>query len=217
MLKKFLLAAVALFFIFVGSMILVIGYAVYNPNSIFTAFDRVTKHFTRGEAYKENEEFFLQGIQNVHVRTNHLKLQVRVYNGNTLKVGLEGKIPRFEQGPFIAQQPTQNEVSIELHEPIASQWIHMNINGREVTEESNSQLVGTLYIPNSYKGHFKIETQDGPVEMTVDKEQIFEFDLKSVNGKIENTAVMNPAAAANINEVAKIQILTTSGNITIKN
>ena len=208
------MAAIAIFFILVGSLILMIGYAIYNPNSIFTAFDKITTHFTRGEPYNENGEFFLQGIETLHIKTGRMKLEVVPYTGNTLKIALEGKIPRFEHGPFIVERASENQVVIELHEPIASQWIHMNINGKEVAEESNSSLIGKVYLPRNFKGTAAIETDSGPVEMTLPKDLFYEFDLKSSSGKIDNKAVVDSTLPIPA-EVAKIHILTTTGNITL--
>lgn len=208
------MAGVAIFFILVGSLILMIGYAIYNPNSIFTAFDKVTTHFTRGEPYSENGEFFLQGIQPLHIKTSRMKLEVVPYTGNTLKISLEGKIPRFEHGPFIVERAEENQVAIELHEPIASQWIHMNVNGQEVAEESNSSLIGKVYLPRNFKGTATITTDSGPVEMTLPKDLFYEFDFQSTSGKIENRAVVDSTLPVPA-EVAKIHILTTTGNITL--
>ncbi|MGE5086534.1 MAG: hypothetical protein ACM3MG_09560 [Bacillota bacterium] len=208
------MAGLAIFFILVGSLILMIGYTIYNPHSIFTAFDKVTTHFTRGEPYSENGEFFLQGIKALHIKSSRMKLEIVPYSGNTLKISLDGKVPRFEHGPFILERATESEVTIELHEPIASQWIHMNINGQEVTEESNSVLVGKIYLPRSFKGSATIETDSGPVEMTLPKDQFYEFDLQSTSGKIENQAVIDSTLPVPA-EVAKIHILTTTGNITL--
>lgn len=208
------MAAVAIFFILVGSLILMIGYAIYNPQSIFTAFDKVTTHFTRGEAYNENGEFFLQGIQTLSIKTGRMKLEVLPYSGSTLKIALEGKIPRFEHGPFIVERASDSHVIIELHEPIASQWIHMNINGKEVAEESDSSLVGKIYLPQNFKGMTSIENSSGAVEVTLPKDLFYEFDLKSTSGKIENKVVIDPNAKVP-DEVAKLRVLTTTGNITI--
>ncbi|MFM6927724.1 MAG: hypothetical protein ACKOX6_04630 [Bdellovibrio sp.] len=216
MLKRILMAAIAIFFILVGSLIVMIGYAIYNPHSIFTAFDKVTTHFTRGEPYSENGEFFLQGIQTLHIKTGRMKLEVAPYSGNTLKISLEGKIPRFEHGPFIVERAAESQVAIELHEPIASQWVHMNVNGQEFAEESNSSLVAKIYLPKNFKGTATLATDSGPVEMTLPKDLFYEFDLQSTSGKIENKAIVDSTLPVPA-EVAKIHILTTTGNILIKN
>ncbi|WP_413292675.1 DUF4097 family beta strand repeat-containing protein [Bdellovibrio sp. HCB185ZH] len=217
MLKKLIMGAIALFFIFVGSMIILIGYTVYNPNSIFTAFNKVTKHFAEGEDHKEQEEYFLQGVQTIQVQSNRMQIHVRTYNGSTLKVLVEGKAPRFEKGPFVSQITDQGVLNIELHEPMSTHWIHMNINGEEYTDESESKLEASVYLPEKYTGTVQLRSHSGDIEFVVDKNQIYEFELKSEIGKIDNHAQMNPAAATSPDQVAKIHILTTSGNITVTN
>jgi hypothetical protein len=217
MLKKLIMGATALFFIFVGSMIILIGYTVYNPNSIFTAFNKVTRHFAASEDHKEQEEYFLQGIQTIQVRSNRMQIHVRTYNGSTLKVLVEGKAPRFEKGPFVSQITEPGQLNLELHDPMSTHWIHLNINGEEYTEESDSKLEASVYLPEKYAGKMQLQSQSGDIEFVVDKNQIFEFELKSEIGKIDNHAQMNPAAATSPDQVAKIYILTTSGNITVTN
>lgn len=217
MLKKLLLGAIALFFIFIGTMIILVGYTIYNPNSIFTAFNSVTKHFTSGVDYKEQEEYFLQGISTIHLASNRIPIRIRTYNGSTLKVSLEGKAPRFEKGPFLFQRPEQGRLLIDLHEPIASQWIHLNVNGEDYTDETDSDLAAAIYLPEKFIGTLKIQSHSGNVEFIVDKNQILEFDLKSEVGKIDNRAQMNPAAATSADQVAKVFVVTTSGNITVTN
>lgn len=211
------MGAIALFFIFVGSMIILIGYTIYNPNSIFTAFNKVTRHFAAGEDHKEQEEYFLQGIQTIQVRSNRMPIHVRTYNGSTLKVLVEGKAPRFEKGPFVSQITESGKLTLELHDPMSTHWIHLNINGEEYTEESDSKLEASVYLPEKYAGQLQLQSQSGDIEFVVDKNQIFEFELKSEIGKIDNHAQMNPAAATSLDQVAKIHILTTSGNITVTN
>ncbi|WP_413558692.1 hypothetical protein [Bdellovibrio sp. HCB209] len=217
MLKKLILGAIALFFIFVGAMIILVGYTIYNPNSVFTAFSSVTKHFTSGVDYKEQEEYFLQGVDTIHIASNRMPIHVRTYSGSTLKVSLEGKAPRFEHGPFIFQRPAQSGLLLDLHEPIASQWIHMTVNGEEYTDESDSSLVAAVYLPEKFVGTLKVQSHSGPIEFTVDKNQILEFDLKSEVGKIDNRAQMNPGAATSADQVTKVFVVTTSGNITVTN
>ncbi|QDK46779.1 hypothetical protein DOM22_17265 [Bdellovibrio sp. ZAP7] len=217
MLKKLIMGAIALFFIFVGSMIILIGYTVYNPNSIFTAFNKVTRHFAAGEDHKEQEEYFLQGIRTIQMRSDRMPIHVRTYNGSTLKVLVEGKAPRFEKGPFISQITEPGQLNLELHDPMSTHWIHLNINGEEYTEESDSKLEASVYLPEKYAGTLQLQSQSGDIEFVVDKNQIFEFELKSEIGKIDNRAQMNPAAATSLDQVAKIHILTTSGNITVTN
>ncbi|UYL09179.1 DUF4097 domain-containing protein [Bdellovibrio sp. SKB1291214] len=217
MLKKLIMGAIALFFIFVGAMIILIGYTVYNPDSIFTAFNKVSQHFTRGEDYQEQEEYFLQGIKNINIKSNRMPIHVRTYNGSTLKVSLEGKAPRFEKGPYLSQLSDQSSINIVLNEPMSTHWIHLSVNGEEYTEESDAKLVAAVYLPEKYAATLNLHSETGDIEFVVDKNQIFEFELKSELGKIDNHAQMNPAAATSADQVAKIHIQTTSGNITVTN
>ncbi|MEK2688948.1 DUF4097 family beta strand repeat-containing protein [Bdellovibrio sp. GT3] len=217
MLKKILKGMIALFFIFVGGMIILIGYTIYNPDSIFTAFNKLTSFAVRDEDYKEQEEYFLQGIKHIHLQSGRMPINVRTYNGSTMKVSIEGSAPRFEKGPYVFQVTDAENIKLELQEPASAHWFHMNINGEEYTEQTESKLTATVYLPEKYTGRLQLETHSGNVTFFVDKNQIFEFELKSESGKIENQAQMNPQAASSPDQVAKIQILTTSGNITVTN
>ncbi|WP_413575895.1 DUF4097 family beta strand repeat-containing protein [Bdellovibrio sp. HCB290] len=217
MLKKILMGMIALFFIFIGGMIILIGYTIYNPDSIFTAFNKVTQFVVRDQDYKEQEEYFLQGIKSIHMQSDRMPIHVRTYNGSTMKVLIEGMAPRFEKGPYVFQVADAENIKLELQEPVSAHWFHLNINGEEYTEQTESKLVATVYLPEKYAGRMQVETHSGNVHFTVDKNQIFEFDLKSESGAIENSAQMNPQAASSPDQVAKIQILTTSGNIKVTN
>lgn len=215
--KKFLLGAAALFLVLVGSLILMMGYVFNHPDSIFNAFNSVTSKLTQGEAYEEKEEFFLQGIQTLHITSGRSHVQVLPYEGSSLKIELTGKIPRFEHGPFIVQGGDPSNLIIELHEPLASNWVHININGHESSSVSDSNLLAKIYIPKSFVAPVSIENIEGPVEVLVPKEKMYEFDLQSATGKIENETMGKSVEGINPAEVGKIKIVTTSGNISIKN
>ncbi len=76
MLKKLLMGFAALFLVLVGGLILMMGYVFNHPESIFDAFNSVTSKLTQGEAYEEKEEYFLQGIKNLHITSGRSALQI---------------------------------------------------------------------------------------------------------------------------------------------
>nr|WP_295900197.1 hypothetical protein [uncultured Bdellovibrio sp.] len=215
MLKKFLLGLGALFFILMGSLILIMGYVFNNPDSVFTAFNSVTNKIMQGQKYEENEEFFLQGMNNLTLSSRRVDLSLKIYSGNTLKVQLHGKIPRFEQGPFITQTAEKDAVHVEFHEPIASSWIQMNVNGKELTQESDAKLQADIYLPESFKNHVSIETRDGNVSLQIPKELLYELDLQSISGKIQNNVTSNPTGEVLPQNVGHIKVQTAEGAITV--
>ncbi|HEX7672759.1 MAG TPA: hypothetical protein VF412_01240 [Bdellovibrio sp.] len=217
MLKKLLFGFAALFLILVGSLILMMGYVFNHPQSIFDAFNSVTSKLTQGEPYEEKSEFFLQGIKTLHFTSGRANLQVIPYDGPTLKMELTGKIPRFERGPFIAQGGSPTHLVLEIHEPLASNWVHININGHESSSVSDSSLLAKIYLPKTYQGEVTVENIEGSVEVLMPKGKLYEFDLQSGTGKIDNQIAGQPLEGINPAEVGKMHIVTTSGNILIKN
>lgn len=218
MLKKILLGLVALFFILAGSLVLLMGYVFNNPESVFKVFNSVTDKILQGQEYEENEEYFLQGIETLQLASRQVDAEIYFHKGNTLKVSLRGKVPRYENGPFISQNNETSHLNIQLREPLASGWIHMNVNGEEMTQESNSDLKATVYIPESYRGHVNIETTQGHVLIHLPSDGLYETDLQSVSGKIENKVGVNekPTSPINPNEVGHIKVRTKEGSITIE-
>ncbi len=217
MLKKLLLGFAALFLVLVGSLILMMGYVFNHPESIFDAFNSVTSKLTQGEPYEEKEEFFLQGIKSLQINSGRTNLQIIPYNGPSLKIELTGKIPRFERGPFIVQGGDPSNLVLEIHEPLASNWVHINVNGHESSSVSDSSLTAKIYLPKNYVAPISIENIEGAVEVSVPKDKLYEFDLQSRTGKIDNETTGKVVEGINPAEVGKIRIMTTSGNISIKN
>ncbi|WP_374075408.1 hypothetical protein [Bdellovibrio bacteriovorus] len=215
MLKKFLLGLGALFFILVGSLILIMGYVFNNPDSVFNAFNSVTDKILQGQKYEENEEFFLQGMNRLTLSARRVDLSLKVHAGNTLKVHMHGKVPRFEQGPFVLQTAEKDAVHIQFQEPIASSWIQMNVNGQELTKESDSKLKADVYLPESFKGQVTIETRDGNVHLQIPEDLLYELELQSVSGKIQNNLKTKPVAEILPQEVGHIKVQTTEGSISV--
>jgi|GEM_PF-1560665 len=219
MIQKILLGLGALFFILVGALVLIMGYVFNNPDSVFTAFHSVTDKILQGQKYEESEEFFLQGMDRVVVKSRHVDVVLHIHSGNTLKVHMQGKVPRFEQGPFIQQMAEQNELRVLLQEPVASSWIQMNVNGEEVSKESDVQLKADVYVPASFKGQLHIETREGNVQATLPR-NAYEVDLQSVSGKISNGLISEdkkkPTSEIQPHEVGHIKIQTTQGSISVE-
>ncbi|MFS4459518.1 hypothetical protein [Bdellovibrio sp. HCB2-146] len=213
MLKKLILAAIALFLVFAGGLILMAGYVLNNPESVFSAFTKVTNKFVQGEAYKENEEFLLQGIKTLKIDTRSVKIELVPYDDSTLKVVLEGEIPRFERGPFLNQEAIGEDLIVTINEPLASQWISVNVNGEEYAQGTDSKLTAKVYYPSSYKGHITVETKDGPVHVKVPETVPFEVELNSATGKIANKVDASKYVAPADGIIGKITVRTEAGDV----
>lgn len=192
------------------------GYVFNNPFSVFNNFNSFTEKILQGQKYEENEEFFVQGIEHISFTTQRVDVQLRTYPGSTLKVVLHGKVPRFEQGPFILQVAERNNLRIEFQEPFASQWMHMTVNGEEKTIESDAQLRADIYLPQSYKNKVSIEAEKGEVKLLLPEDQLYELDLQSVSGKIENHLKQKPTAEIQPEKVGHINVRSTEGSISIE-
>lgn len=215
MLKKLLLAAIALFLVLAGSLVLLMGYVFNNPDVVFRAFDSVTERFLQGQNHEENEEFFLQGLSEIIITSRRIEIDVKTYKGPTMKIRLHGKIPRFEQGPYILQTAESDRLLIELQEPLASHWIEMNVNGQEMTQASDAQLKAEVYIPESYKKLVRIETREGKVSLHLPQDILYELDLQSVSGSIDNSLEQTTSSSVEPSEVGRIQVKTVEGPIVV--
>ncbi len=216
MLKKFLLGLGALFFILMGSLILIMGYVFNNPESVFTAFHSVTEKLLQGQKYEEKAEFFLQGMDELVVHSNRVDIRLHTSSENTLKILMQGKVPRFESGPFVLQRAGKKDLQVELQEPLASNWITMNVNGHETTQETDSQLSADIYLPRSFKGRVSIETRRGNVELALPQDSLYELDLQSVSGKISNDLQQKPTSGIEPQKVGHIKVQTENGSISVK-
>lgn len=216
MLKKLLFGLAAFFLVLTGSLILMMGYVFNNPDSVFNAFNTVTQKFMQGQPYEEKEEFFLQGMDEITISSRRTDLQIKTYNGHTLKILLRGKVPRFENGPFILQTAHGNILHIEFQEPLASHWIQLNVNGQEATQESDSQLVAEIYVPESYKKKLQFDSRSGHVDLRLPDTVLYELDLQSISGKITNNLKQKPTSESLPQEVGHIKIQTAEGSILVE-
>jgi hypothetical protein len=217
MIKKVFLAFLALIFVLIGTGILMMGYFFTHPSSIFNAIDSVTTKLTEGEAYEETEEYFLQGIKSLEFLTEQTNIEVLPYDEPNLKVQVSGKIPHFERGPFLLQSGEGSALAIEIKEPIANNWVHININGRNSQLSSDSRLTAKIYLPKRFLGNLTIETNEGAVKFHSSKDKMYEFDLQSVTGSIKNQEHITNLKTLNAADVGKVKITTNSGNILVEN
>ncbi len=211
-----MLAFAACFLILVGAGILTMGYFFNHTTSIFNAFDSFTSKLTEGESYEENEEYFLQGIKAIDIISENTSVEVLPYDGTLLKIVMSGKIPHFEKGPFIIQSGDPENLIVELHEPVASTWVHININGHNSELSSDVSLKAKIYLPKNFVNDFKITTNQGPVKVFAPKDKIYEFDLESNSGEIKNLVVTDTSKILNPAEIGKIHVTTNSGNILVE-
>lgn len=189
------------------------GYVLNNPESVFSAFTKVTNRFMQGEAYREEEEFLLQGIRTLKIDTQSVKIELLPYDDSTLKVVLEGEIPRFERGPYLNQEAVSEELYITVNEPLASQWISVNVNGEEYAQGTDSKLTAKVYYPSQFKGHIHVMTKDGHVHVKAPEKVPFEIDLASTTGKVSNTVDMSRYEAPADGLVGKITVTTEAGQV----
>lgn len=216
MLKKLLLAAAALFFILAGSLMLLMGYVFNNPGTVFNAFNSVADRFLQGQTHEENEEFFLQGMDEILISSRTVDVDLRTYSGSTLKIRLSGKVPRFEEGRYIQQTAEQSRLHLELLEPLASHWIQMNVNGQELSKSTDSHLKAEVYVPETFKKQIRIETREGHVTLRLPPTILYELDLQSISGPIDNSLKQEPVAGVEPTEVGRIQVQTVEGPITVE-
>ena len=217
MLKKILLGLVALFLIFVGLIILSIGYVKNNPQIVFDTFNRGISKIFDGKPYQEEREETLQEVQILHLKSLSSNIVVEIKDSPTAKILYQGRIAGFEQGPLISAPKNREELEINFHEPMHVNHFLFVVNGQNMAQEQNGSFEAHVIIPESFKGLIQIETKTGQVQMTVPSSHLYEFDLKSVEGQIENKAVQLAPAGATASEVGKIQITTGSGNIQVRN
>jgi len=217
MLKKLFLGFLAFLFMLFGALILFISYIFYNPDSIFNTINLVSKKIFEGEPYKENEEFFLQGVDRISINLKSTHIEIISYTGSTLKVDLSGEVPQFEKGPFIAHQASGADLQIEIHEPLASHWLQMNINGNGMTTKSNSQLRVKILLPESYTKTLIVNSNDGTVDISLSDSSVYELELQSINGKVENTFKPKPTSTVLPKNVGQIKIRTNYGAISVRN
>lgn len=217
MLKKLFLTFIALVFILFGSLILMMGYVFNNPEKVFSAFNTMADKFMQSQDYKESEDFFIQGFETLRISSQRVDISVFIYNGISLKVLLHGKVPHFDSGPYILQTSDRSTLNVELHEPLASHWVQWNINGQEVTKESDSELKADIYVPESFKKSLSISTKSGSVLMQIPPRALYELNLQSVAGTIKND-FESPTTKADLRaeEVGRIEISTERGSITVK-
>lgn len=216
MLKKLFLTFIALCFILFGSLILMMGYVFNNPEKVFTAFNSMTEKFMEAQDYEETEEFFIQGIDVLKISAQRVDVNVQTYDGTSLKILLRGKVPRFDSGPYILQTPDSNALHVELHEPLASQWVQLTVNGQDYTKESDSQLQAEIYLPVSFKKQVSISTLSGAVTLNLPENAVYETNLKSVSGAIKNELKNKPTSNIQLEEVGHIEVSTETGSIMVK-
>lgn len=211
-----MLAFAACFLILVGTGILTMGYFFNHPTSIFNAFDSFTSKLTEGEAYEETEEYFLQGIKSADIAAESTSIEVIPYDGTLLKISISGKVPHFEKGPFLVQSGDPDHLTVEIHEPVASTWVHVNINGHNSELSSDTSLNAKIYLPKNFMRDFTVTTNQGHVKVSAPKNKIYEFDLESNSGEIKNLIATDNTKILNPNEVGKMRIITNSGSILIE-
>ncbi|AHI06924.1 hypothetical protein BDW_12120 [Bdellovibrio bacteriovorus W] len=215
MLKKVILGLAALFFIFIGGLILLMSYAFNNPDRIFDALTSVTDRVMQGQPYEENGEFFLQGIETLNIQSRSVPVKIFNHTGNTMKIKLQGKVPRFDKGPFIAENLLNSSLALQIQEPLASNWMNLNINGEEYSASTDSELTASIYIPESYAGKLEIGTASASIDMTIGESKIYEIEIQTKSGEIKNDYA--PSAPTADAKVSPVVLKSISGNISVHN
>lgn len=215
MVKKVILGLVALFFIFIGGLILLMSYAFNNPDRIFDALTSVTDRVMQGQPYEEEGEFFLQGLDTLIVQSKSVPLKIYNHPGNTLKIKLEGKVPRFDKGPFINENLLNTSLALQIEEPLASNWMNLNINGEEYSATTDSELKASIYVPDSYSGSLEIGTGSASIDMTIGAEKIYEIEIQTKSGEIKNS--YSPPVPTKESKLSPVILKSISGNIFVHN
>ena len=214
MLKKIFLALLALFFIFIGSVWLLISYVRNHPDFLSQSVEKAIHHFTAGVPYEEKHEEVLHNIQHVLIQSQNAPLEIHMTDKTSLQILFQGKVPKSESGPFIISQTQGVKTEINLREPISSHFFQMNINGQNWAQQSDSELKAQVYVPKSFKGTLRIQTQQANVEIIAPNESPIQFDLKSNRGNIENL-LAPPGGPLDPNQITIIEVQSHSGNISI--
>lgn len=212
MFKKILLATVAIFFIFIGAIILSVGYFYNHPEKFFNAFQKVTDRILEGKKYEETEEFFLQGIDEISFQSENTDVFIETYSSEQLKIEITGNIPEFVNGPFINTRANRNLLNIIFIEPAASSWIRWNVNGEEISKKSNAQLQAHIYLPENYKDKIELSTSEGRVHLRLAKTSLYELEIRSDSGNISNN-LQQDVASADSQKAGHITIKTKSGSV----
>lgn len=215
MLKRIFLGLVAVFFIFVGVLILSAGYFFAKPEKFFNVFHAVTEKVFEGQKHEEQEEFFLEGIEQVDLTAQGVSLIVETYSGSTLKVLVHGKVPRFESGPFVLQSIEGNSLLVNFRDAAASSWIQLNVNGEEFRQKSDVQLAAQIFVPETFKGRLNVRTNEGPVTLRLLENLLYELDLQSISGKITNSLEQKNRSEISPQDVGHIKIQTQTGPILV--
>lgn len=216
MLKRIFLGLVALFFVLVGVSILTVGYFFTYPEKFFGVLHSVTDRVFEGQKYEHNEEFFLEGISTIELSSQEMNLSFEVYSGSSLKVVVLGKIPRFEQGPFVFQTLEKNKLHFDFRDAFASSWIQMNVNGKEISHGSDVQLEARVYVPEFFKGVLNVNTQSGNVRVRLPRNLFYEVDLRSASGRISNSLRQETGSGILKESVGHIKVQTETGSISVE-
>lgn len=218
MLKKIIKALIALFFICVGLLVVSVGYIKNNPDTVFEVFRHgINKVFT-SKPYEEHAEENLQGLRVLHLQNLTSNLKIELKDSPTLKILYHGHIAGFEQGPLISAHRDKDELEVVFHEPMHNHQFMMVINGQNVVQDQDVEdFEAQVIIPDTFQGVIDIESKQGPVQLTVPAQHVYEFDLKSVSGVIENKAVQLAPNGIQESQIGHVHISTESGNISVTN
>jgi uncharacterized membrane protein YfhO len=93
----------------------------------------------------------------------------------------------------------------------------MNINGNGMTTKSNSQLRVKILLPESYTKTLIVNSNDGTVDISLSDSSVYELELQSINGKVENTFKPKPTSTVLPKNVGQIKIRTNYGAISVRN
>ncbi|MGZ3775506.1 MAG: hypothetical protein ACXVCY_16420 [Pseudobdellovibrionaceae bacterium] len=215
MIKRILLGLMATFLITVGISILMAGYFFSHPEKFFQIVNSVTHRVFQSKKYEEKEEFFIQGVKDINFVASGMTLNIETYSGKTLKVHVQGKISPFDQGPFVLQTLENNVLQLDFRDVMASSWIHLNINGEEMTQNMDAQLEAKIYFPESFKGQLNVQTVRGKVALKLPSNTLYELDLQSSAGKISNMLKQKSPSTVSAQDIGHIKVLTGTGDIAV--
>lgn len=208
-------AIIAVILILSGLSIFGVVYLFRNPDKISRGFDYLVEKSLSGRAHQENEEFFLQGIENIRINAPHMDVRLRFEDTPNLKILLIGQVSVFDSGPFIQSHTHNSELLLDLQTHISSNF-RVNINGQEVrpkTEQINVDIV----VPKNYNNSLNVLTHSGQINVTIPKDVLIQVKADSRAGEIKNTYAPDIKNPTDVESVGSLDIRSNLGSITIQN
>lgn len=155
-----------------------------NPEILKQMGTRIGESAAKGKSHQEFAEEDLGGITKVNIQSLHGDVDIRSYDGPTLKIEYYGKVPEKETGNFIGIKRTGDELKINLNHPQESTSFSIVWDAsRKGMVFSDSSLDARIYVPKNFTQHLEIDNSNGDIHIT--DIQTGNLSIRSSNGDIE--------------------------------